>query len=291
MEEHELIERYLRGELSPEAKRDFEDRLAADHALREATELHQKALAAIRRGAREELKATLKNRWAPGTFNPKRPVYWPFWLAGGLLVLAGLWFWQSERQSDMPPQIPVNQLPPPDTTHRAQAPKTPNSTPPAPQQTEELFQQPNTEARKLYAANFTPYSSSELNILVRAFPENDPFSLFVKAYLAQDYKKALTQFDAQSEEDKNNENILFLKAMALLGDNQTSAALAILDKICSDKTSTYLPDAQWYAGLACLKKNDVKAAKRYFKEIVNSKNGNHPYAGQAKDLLLNPLLK
>ncbi|MBL7826702.1 MAG: hypothetical protein JNJ57_08735, partial [Saprospiraceae bacterium] len=69
MEEHELIEQYLRGELTPEAKRQFETRLATDPALREETELHKAALETIRQGAREELKAALKSRWKPGTFN------------------------------------------------------------------------------------------------------------------------------------------------------------------------------------------------------------------------------
>ncbi|HAD12724.1 MAG TPA: hypothetical protein DCF33_09835 [Saprospirales bacterium] len=285
MEDIELIEQYLRGELTPEAHQQFENRLATDQNLRQETELHRYAIYVVRQEARNELKAALKSRLSPGTFQPKRSFRWLLWTLGILVVAAGVVFWkfQYHQKNDVEPS---QQLLLPDTTHRAESPEIPvQGAPSMPSPAT------NPDIQRIYAANFSPYTSNELQTLARAASDDDPFTQFVQAYLNRDFKNALKKFEMLSDEDKTNENILFLRANALLATNQASAAIPILDKICSDKTSTYLPDAQWYAGLAYLKANDLKRAKSYFKEIAASSRGKHPYAEKATKLLNTDLHK
>ena len=112
----------------------------------------------------------------------------------------------------------------------------------------------------------------------------------MQSYLQSDFKTTLAKFEALSNEDKGNENILFLKANALLATNQTELAIKILDKICLDKTSNYLIDAQWYEGLAYLKLGNLDKAKSRLQFISTANNGKHPYAKEA-NRLLNEMLR
>ena len=121
--------------------------------------------------------------------------------------------------------------------------------------------------------------------MVRAGQEETPFQLFVKAYLDKKYTEALRLFENLPAEDKTDENILFLKANTLLAANQTQAAIAILDKICLDKSSRYTTEAQWYLGLALLKNGDWKTAKSIFSFIKTAANGQLQHAAEAGEIL------
>jgi tetratricopeptide (TPR) repeat protein len=289
MEEILLIEKYLRNELTVEERASFEANLAVDTDLREQFDLHLQALAAVRQQARAQMKVRLKDRWTADEFaRQNSPYQWLSWVFVALLVLGGLGFWLWKRTPVVLPnaqEIPSNPI---DTT-RLKFPRTPMDTLPAGNEkikTEEAPPQKSQDREKLYAVYFKPYSSDELNIQVRSEAGETPFTKFLQSYLDKDFRRALIDFAALSQEDQENENIQFLKANALLATNQARPATTILEKICAEKTSNYLVDAQWYLGLAYLRIGKIDEARATFQFIRSADAGKHPYSPQANKLLI-----
>ena len=146
-----------------------------------------------------------------------------------------------------------------------------------------LANMPVNLEQRLFAAHFQPYQSNELNSLVQTAPDQSPFRLFGQAYLDGQYAEVLRRFENLTEDEKNNGGVLFLRANALLAIGQSDAAIGALDKICAEKMSRYLKEAQWYLAMAWLQKGTWKQAEKVFLLIKTTQG--HPYAARATVIL------
>ncbi len=249
----------------------------------EKNELDDLAEKAIRRAGREELKQKLRDR------TPAAPLattsFFQKWklVLGGLLVLAGAFFWWKNNDPKSTPPI-ENQQPANPELQNAPV-KIDPKTPVAETHPEKFPEKPGPkmDGKKLFAAHFQTFKSDEISGMVRAENEDGEFQKMLSAYLKNDHGAALQFFEKLPAEDKFNENVLFLKANSLLATNQTDAAILILEKICDDITSRFLAAAQWYLALAYLKNGQKREAEMELK-FIKTANG-HPFSARAGQIL------
>lgn len=285
--DYELIERYLRQQLSEQELREFEVQLAVDKALREEVILHEKALAAIKFRGLSDLKQKLQQREAIHTLARQKSQK-RLWI--GLLLILSLvliliyWLWirtgsPAELDSAVPqtprvrPQNKNKQSIPPDNSPVIQ------STPPA----QAPIAQRRINVQELFAEAFQPYSDASLNPNVRDDQNPSPFEQFLQFYWNQQYQLALQSFKKLDQELQTNDDVLFLKANALLATGQTRVAAALLEGIISRKTSQFEQQADWYLALCFVKNGELVRAKKALQAIATRLD--HPQREDALALL------
>lgn len=279
--DYELIERYLRQQLSEQEQREFEAQLAVDKALQEEVILHEKALAALNFRGLSDLKQKLQQREVIHTL-AKQKRQQRLWV--GLLFLLSLvlmliyWLWvktgsPAELDSAAPqaprvhPQNKPEQSIPPDTSPVIQQP-TPAQAPIA---------QRRINTQELFAEAFQPYSDASLNPNVRDDQNLSPFEQFLQFYWNQQYQLALQSFEKLDQVLQTNDDVLFLKANALLATGQSKAAQAGFESILEHKTSRFVPQVNWYLALCYLKNGDIKLTKKILNQI-STDNPHHKHA-------------
>jgi tetratricopeptide (TPR) repeat protein len=285
--DYALIERYLRQQLSEQEQREFEAQLAVDKALQEEVILHEKALAALNFRGLSDLKQKLQQREVIHTL-AKQKRQQRLWV--GLLFLLSLvlmliyWLWvktgsPAELDSAVPqaprvrPQNKPEQSIPPDTSPVIQ--------PPTPAQAPIAQRRINTQ--ELFAEAFQPYSDASLNPNVRDDQNLSPFEQFLQFYWNQQYQLALQSFEKLDQVLQTNDDVLFLKANALLATGQIDAAQSIFRAMITRNESRFCPAAEWYLALCLVKKEELLLAKKQLQGI--SSKTDHPYQKAAVDLL------
>lgn len=337
-QELELIERYLRHQLSAAEQQAFEARMAADEAFRQEVLLHGRAMAALnfqglsnlkkKLQQREEPHALEKKKWQMGFFGrlrlfleeeslvQKLAVHnfqesgdlkkklqereealtlkkqkWQrrFWgllllLSLGLVLIFIYWCWVKigtppesdpaiQKTPTDQPKTKAQKSLPTDTILEKQittAPKTPIAQ-----------RQVNNQA--LFSVAFQPYRDTSLNPNVRDEQNPSPFEQFLQQYWEKQYLPALQAFEKLAVELQNNDDVLFLKANALLATGQTDAAAALFACIISRKTSRFGQQADWYLALCDLKKGELVRAKKALQAIATQLD--HPQREDALALL------
>ena len=263
-QEQEQLERYLDNALSDPERLAFEQALQENPTLRQEVERHRLALLAIRLKGREQLR----KRWSvPPETKTVAPAF-PAWLLPGFIVLLLLsvltWWWWPSQISSGRSDTPVN-----DTL-----PVGPPS-PPIPVQDGNGLpkeQQRSGDTKKLFAGYFAPYRDETLNPTVRdpSVPST-ALDRFQQVYWNRQYAEALKAFHKLDPALKKHDNLLFLKANALLATDKTNEALVIFENIIRNGRSAYVDDARWYEALCHLKKGNREAAEKSLSYIVNTR--------------------
>lgn len=288
-QDYGLIERYLRHQLSEAEEQVFEARMAADEMFRQEVQLHGRAMAALNFQGLNDLKKKLQQREETHALQ-KQKRQRRFWgllllLTLGLALVLIFWCWakigtppESEpviqkTPTDQPKTKPQKSLPP-NTLPEKQSTTAPK-TPPIAQR------KVNNDA--LFAVAFQPYRDASLNPNVRDEQNPSPFEQFLQQYWEKQYLPALQAFEKLAAELQSNDDVLFLKANALLATGQTAAATALFEGIISRKTARFVQQADWYLALCFVKNGDLLRAKKALQAIAAQLD--HPQQEDALALL------
>ncbi|MBK8556326.1 MAG: tetratricopeptide repeat protein [Lewinellaceae bacterium] len=281
----DLFDRYLDGKMTAAEMRVFEQMLHDDKAFSESFNFQKDARLAARLDGREDLKNRLRQRNLAAQEKQKISPgkNWILVLAG-LLLLVALFFLWKKGQNKPAEDLPHQEILPEKSTPGGQQKQSEPTTPGQPIAEKPTEKQPGSpDVRQVFAANFDAFQSNEISGMLRADDSPDAFQQFVAAYLRGEHNEALRLFEDLSAEDKSNENIQFLKANSLLAVGKTDAAITVFEKISAERNGKYALEAQWFLGLAKLKKGDLVGAETIFRELGKGKNS--PYQAAAALIL------
>lgn len=230
---YELVEQYLAGSLSDEARRHFEDQLKADPALQAEVELHEQVADTLRGEGVHQLRSTLQSvdqAWVlekPGVGEGRRlrlPLRKAIILAASLLALVFAYYTFSPRTSLSPQDV--------------------------------------------YADNFSPYKMVlNQRSTTDAISEPETFSAAIAAYENKDFPQAATLFQNLHATHPDIIALLFYQAIADLSQNKTRAALSSLEKVLATPDHLFVEQSRWYLGLAYLQAQDLMKAKKVLEQI------------------------
>ena len=120
--------------------------------------------------------------------------------------------------------------------------------------------------------HYTPFKDESLSIFgLRGKDEITTYSKFMQSYLASNYNETLSAFDSLSVLLQKNDNVLFIKANALMAMTQIDEAQVLFSSIIDRNKSRYINASKWFLAMCYLKKNKIEEAKKIFSE-VESKN-------------------
>lgn len=260
------IEAYLDGSLDPQAHADFEAQLARDTALRDAV--------ATARHLRDDLSWLSAERsvlpgeqafWEKETARQHRNRWLRLFTGIILLLTAGI-VWQQwekkpeqiapEQQQIQPGQQKI--LPPPSDSMPAPAG--------VPGDTKKQADNAAT-GNRLFAENFKPCKDESLELSRRGTAALTPSERFQQLYWDDKHREAILAFDALGAAEKNNDNLLFIKANCLLATDQANEAAALLEQIIRNDRTRFMAEAKWYLSLSYLKSGRSKQAKSLLRSI------------------------
>lgn len=280
------IEAYLDGALDPEARAEFETQLTRDAALRDAVAAARRvrddlSWLAVEKGIQSGEQAF----WEKQTARRRRSRW--FWLLPGIMFLltAGIIWWEwgkkpervaPEHQQMQPGQ--QNAIPPPPD------PAAP-STPDAPDVSGDPKKQADNAAtrNRLFAENFKPCKDDSLEPSRRGNTEPTPSERFQQLYWDDKHREALLAFESLNAADKNNDNLLFLKANSLLATGEANEAATLLEQIIRNDRTRFMAEARWYLALSYMKSGKTEQAKNRLQAIETDPES--PRQRDAKRLL------
>lgn len=242
----DYIEQYLKGELAPQEKAEFENRMKNDPALAEEVSLHKDIIIGLETHFNSNLKSKLQQvekeqSWQKEEEPEKEGRMLPFNIrpilavAASLLILlvAGYLFIDS----------------------------TPNN-------------------QELFAAYYQPYPNI-VNPVERSADKNlNDQGLFY--YENGDYFSAIRAFENQLATDPANVAWKFYRGVSLLQVDKAESAAQDLRQVIQSNNIQFVVPAQWYLGLATLKMGNKGEAVAIFEKLAQSDNG---YATKAQRIL------
>jgi tetratricopeptide (TPR) repeat protein len=279
---YDQIDPYLAGQLSPDMAAALERALQSDPAL--ARELALRRLefdvseTLIADNIREQMKrlrafpvdealsgaAAEADRATPAAGQRRDRTRWLLLTLALLLALGALWWFMplESQNTDTPPQSQ------PDLQNNAPAaPDSPVLQKPAPP----IGTRPQADKagkdRRLFAQHFAPYKDPGLEPSRRGADEPLPAEKFRQLYWENRHKEALIVFETMNDADKNNDNLLFVKANCLLATGRTAEAIPLLENILRNDRTRYMAEARWYLALAHLQSGRREQARTLFLEI------------------------
>ena len=277
-QDHELIERYHRNALNAVELAEFRRRLADDTAFREAVQLHEDALEAVRLEGAAMLRARLAAKGRELDADMDKPGNRRLWRGvGALVVLLGVWaVWWWVTSNNPAAQAPaIENRNTPVTTDTVPAVSPPEKQPdPAPK---------TPDRQRIFAAQFRPYKDPSLEPARRGEAEQSPSDRFLQLYRDGDYREALAAFDSLGASAKNNDNLLFLKANCLLATGKSVAAGDLLENILRNDNSRFGAQIGWYLALSRLHAGRTKEAESLLRRI--SADPGSPRRADAERLL------
>ncbi len=277
----ELIERHFRNNLNEAEQVDFQRRLAADTAFREAVLLHGDALDAIRLEGETLLRTRLaeKGRELDAHQRPRSNRWW-LWALPAILLCAVVVWWALPALKEAPaaPQIPAAPASP---TLPVEPP--PSANPPVKHEPQAPPQREIRQEPQIFASWFHPYKDDTLEPSVRGDAEPSPSDVFQQRYWVGDYRSALDAFEVMGATAQNNDNLLFLKANCLLATGNAGEAVPLLENIIRNDRSRFTAQAPWYLALARLESGQEQLARALFQSIAA--NSNSPRQADAMRLL------
>ena len=96
--------------------------------------------------------------------------------------------------------------------------------------------------------------------------------MFQFLYINKKYQEAINIFDSLDPSVKENDNVLFLKANALMAINKVDEATLLLETIIKNKESRNVKEALWFLGLCSIYKGDLQLAKHYLSNSLLKEN-------------------
>jgi tetratricopeptide (TPR) repeat protein len=226
----ELIDRYVKGELSGDTLRGFQQRLATDSAFAEQVGWHETLVGGIKKQSSKELKTylqSLEEKTISSHIKLESETkivshnFWKYASAAvvALLVAAFLWL---------------------DPLH------------------------PSPEA--LFAQYYQPYPNVEATI-ERNNGEADAYTQAFQWYEDGQYEKAALAFDQLLQAGAPSEALYYYAGLTALELHRTKEALQYFDHITENSDHKYYQQALWYAALAALKDEDTARAKNYLQKL------------------------
>ncbi|MBK6363900.1 MAG: hypothetical protein IPF52_10540 [Saprospiraceae bacterium] len=130
--------------------------------------------------------------------------------------------------------------------------------------------------------NYEPYWDETMLMDVRG--QNEGYlEQFFEYYRIKDYRNTLIVFDSLSNILRQNDNILFIKAMALMESGETENPKSIFINIIDHKRSRYIYQSEWYLALLFLKEKNIEKANQLLNKIKIDKQS--LYRNKAENLL------
>lgn len=137
-------------------------------------------------------------------------------------------------------------------------------------------------AEQLFVMNYEPYWDETMLMDVRG--QNGGYlEQFFEYYRIKDYRNTLIVFDSLSNILRQNDNILFIKAMALMESGETENPKSIFINIIDHKRSRYIYQSEWYLALLFLKEKNIEKANQLLNKIKIDKQS--LYRNKAENLL------
>lgn len=289
MEERDLqwMDKYLAGELSGSERYEFELRLQQDPVFRKEMEAYTLTLEALKVSQREELKRRFEQRdkiLDKGKPNAHRPMN--LWLlAAGILFLLAIswWFYYatkppaqeimiSDRDSiELKQELPFDSITPDESLQQ-----------PEMAEKSERHERGRINTAELFAANFEPYTDETMESISRGDDLED-FEKFQQQYIDRQFPQAIETYKQLPDSFRENDNLKFLYANALLAAGHQREAKPILTEIIRRGESAFATEANYYLALAYLKENNTSEAKRYLQAYVVLEDGVHN--DNAKEIL------
>ncbi len=269
--DQESIERYLAKNMTPEEIRGFELAMDQDPQLKKEVEELEKAIEALRIHERSALKSRLKQRdqklFESNSVNKPNRLIW--YLLAVLIILSLIWIWTLRTKNsseDIQNGIPA-------ITSDSIGKSTPNLNVQDSLQSREPVSPLDSGLHKkesiqnpeeLFAMHFVPYTDELLESEIRGDDEEKTaFEQFQMLYAQKKYDEAIKAFELLDPVMKKNDNVLFLKANALMATHKIEMASSLLKTIVKHKESRYLKDAYWYLALCEVKNGNIDKARFY----------------------------
>ena len=182
-----------------------------------------------------------------------------------LVLAAGALWWSIPREAQNPDTPPPSQ---PGLQNNAPAvPDSPASPKPAPPASTRPQADKAGKDRRLFAQHFAPYKDPGLEPSRRGAEEPLPAEKFRQLYWENRHKEALIVFETMNDADKNNDNLLFVKANCLLATGRTAEAIPLLENILRNDRTRYMAETRWYLALARLQAGSREQARSLLLEI------------------------
>ena len=252
--DHELIDRYLKGELEGEELRAFEGRVGSDAAFAKQVEERKDALSVLAAAGREALRERFRalhremedeqtndhedeeqTNDQHTTNNPGRGrIWWALAAVILLLIVPTLLYFSGSN--------------------------------PAPQE--------------LYASYFQP--GKDRNFDVGRSVANAQYAQGIEAFNANDFTNALPNFQDLSNQYPDSLIFQLFSGACHLGLTQPTQARQALTPIAEQPGNNYHPAANWYIGLSHLQEDEPEKARPYFEKLENKES---IYTEQARELL------
>lgn len=304
------IERYLAGEMEAAEKSAFEREIAEDSILQKEVASYKNTIKAIRLEGRTKLKNRFANldEGQPNTDDDKEKAG-PSRRKPTLFItlfLIAMIFWFTQRNKETAPGINPNEELNTETAIDVKPEKeetlpektiTPasNETTPVPEENKPTNQPTKTKRpiaktepsiqnnQALFAQNFGAYHHPSMRPNVRGQGDLSPREQFELAYWEKDFPKVLTLWNSLSDTQKNNGNLLFLKAVALMTQDEIGDAKQDFEQLINLKRHRFVEPSEWYLALAILYQEDTTKAKTSLTSIAE--NTSHQFNQSAIDLL------
>ena len=280
MDEQEQIwiERYLAGELSEQEIAKFHKRMMEDPAFNSEVELSKLALSSLRLAKRAELKAHFSHRDKIKVGSSSK---YFIGVMAVLLIVSVLWFLSYKKSNpetiqymDSKIDTALMNTDKPIIKDTMSIPKHPYPIAVkeiVPNNKENEIAKTPENAGELYAMHYTPFKDESLHIGLRGQNEMTSYTQFIQYYLASNYQATLSAFDSLGVSLQKSDNVLFIKANALMALNEIDEAQALFSNIIDRNKSRYINASKWYLAMCYLKENKLEEAKKIFGE-VESKN-------------------
>jgi TolA-binding protein len=126
---------------------------------------------------------------------------------------------------------------------------------------------------RLYAQYFKPLDGTSL---VRSDKQEDMSNRqsAMNEYNDEHYEKSWMMLKDISNRDTADAEVYFYRGISAMEINDLNDAISSFNIVIKNSTSLYIDEATWYLALSYLKKNDRLVAETQFKKIVES-NSNH----------------
>ncbi len=279
MEERDqiLIERYLSGDLTEAERNDIELRRLGDPLFSQQIAEYEMAKEALKAYQRDELKKRFQRRDEVLDKKTDRgssggSVIW-YILFGVLLVGLISWkLWLSpDKQTNEPPAIEQQQ-----DNQELQDSMPMQETPK--DEIEESPQDNNRQNEKRYqeifAENFEPYRDD----LVEPTSRGDDLSAIERmevAYWNEEYDDVIKIYEELSPAMKQNDNLRFMQANAMMAAGRVKQGAIILSEIIRNGRSKFVGEAHWYLALAYLKSDDVENGRKQLEAYLRLNETKH----------------
>ncbi|MGK7393334.1 MAG: tetratricopeptide repeat protein [Candidatus Cyclobacteriaceae bacterium M3_2C_046] len=235
----ELIDQYLRGELSSNQTQTLMEKLAQDPELKKIFEQEKILVEGIRKVARQKnLHRLMQLEQSLPEVKPKRTLENSlnnrFWigLAATLLIMAVTYVF--------------------------------------------FFHQFKLESQELYAQHFEPYPNIVYSIKRSSQEPQSQLKTTFQLYEQEDYEQAIQGFE-QLPPEAVSPTTLFYQGNAHLVLGQAEPAIDLFRQVIESQQE-FANQAKWYLSLAYLSQDQPKIAREWLQQIVTDQNSYSPKA-------------